>query len=145
MSDLAPRQGIEGKIAEKEKLLKERLLLEKERELLQRQASEVRDECQRMQDRYDSHDRKTRVNGARPKQHAIRDFIDPKDENGYSALLREAIHFCETHDGCPFLGERCKHGETSGCRGIWIKMGSTCNIFADHVKPCIKEAIGNGR
>jgi hypothetical protein len=145
MGDIARRQGTDGRITEKERLVKERLLLEKERELMQRQASEIRDECREMQEQYTKSDTKDRIKGTRPKQHAVRDFIDPGDSNEYAALLRDAITFCETHDGCPFFGERCKSDEASGCRGIWIKMGATCHVFADSIKRCIKEAIGNGR
>ena len=145
MGDTARRYGIDGQMTKKEQLAKERLLLEKERELMQRQASEIRDECQKMQERYTKSGAKAPVRGARPKQHAVRDFIDPGDNDGYSKMLRDAITFCETHDGCPFFGERCKSDEATGCRGIWIKMGATCHVFADSIKRCIKEAVSNGK
>lgn len=135
-------------MTEKERLVKDRLLLEKERELMQRQASEIRDECQRMQERYTNTDKKVRINGVnspRSKQHAVQDFIDPENGDGYATLLRDAITFCETYDGCPFYGVGCKSDEATGCRGIWIKMGATCRVFADSIKLRIKEAIGNGK
>jgi hypothetical protein len=145
MGDLARDRGIDGRMTAKERLGKERLLLEKERELIQRQASEVRDECQKLRDEYSSPARKTTVQGIKPKQHAVRDFVDLAGSDGYAPLLRDAINFCETHDGCPFFGESCKSKEAAACRGIWIKMGAPCQVFAGTIKRCIKEAIGNDK
>ncbi len=146
MGDIASGKGIGGRTTEKERLAKERLLLEKERELMQRQASEIRDECRKLQDKYDRQYRKSHVAAIKPKHYVVRDFFDPKDDNGYAYLLRDAITYCETHDGCPFFEERCTVGdETTGCRGVWIKMGATCHVFAEHIKRGIKEAIAGGK
>lgn len=132
-------------MTEKERLVKDRLLLDKERELLQRQASEIREEYQKMHEEHGQRDRKAATRSTKRAQHSVQDFIDPKDANGYSPLLRDAMSFCETRDGCPFLGDGCKHDEMNTCRGVWIRMGATCTAFAEKIKPRIKSENGHGK
>ncbi|MEX2684730.1 MAG: hypothetical protein Q6373_024370 [Candidatus Sigynarchaeota archaeon] len=131
-------------MTEKDRLAKEWLLLEKERELMKKQATEVRDECRQLQYEYERQGKKPHVSAVMRERYSVKDFINLKDDNGYSAFLRDAITFCETRDGCPFYDEhQAANDQKNDCHGIWIKMGATCQAFADRIKRAIKEKTDN--
>ncbi|MBN2153753.1 MAG: hypothetical protein JW839_20010 [Candidatus Lokiarchaeota archaeon] len=142
MGGVASDERAKGRLTEKERLVKERLLLEKEHEVVMRQASEVREEYRRLQgSNGDRPKRKVADASSGLRQLAVRDFIDHGNDSGYATMLRDAITFCETHDGCPFFAGRCTvDGAIAGCRGVWIKMGAPCPVFAENLKRCIKES-----
>lgn len=148
MGDLARSKGVEHVDGdfERECLERERQLLEKQRELLQRQASEIRNEFQTMKDRRDVLDSPAKPTGATSSnRHRIADLIDLKDPDGYAALLRDAIKYFETRDGCPYLGEQCNSDEARTCHCVWIKMGVTCRVFAERIKKDIKVAMATSQ
>nr|MDO8085973.1 hypothetical protein [Candidatus Sigynarchaeum springense] len=140
MGDSTRDKQVRSRITEKEQFAKERLLLDKERELIKRQASEIRNECQQLQDQYERQGKKPHVPSIKTREYLVNEFVDLKDGDGYSALLRNAITYCETHNGCPFYSDhQAEKDPKNDCYGVWIKMGATCQRFADRMKQLIKK------
>ena len=126
---------------EVDQLKKEKLLLEKQNKVIKKQASEIRDNFQEMREKYNAIESKLKDTTEKNQEHySIPAFIDKT--NGPSTLLKNAVKYCETHDGCPFLAIGCDQGKHAECHGIWVRMGVPCETFAGKIKTCMKSLNG---
>ncbi len=126
---------------ELDKLKKEKLLLEKQNNVLKKQAHEIRKDIQELHEKYATLDRNAKNDAMKNQEHyTVTEFIDGVD--GPSSLLKNAILYRETHDGCPFLSIGCENAPENENSGIWIKMGVLCDTFAKKIKICMKSLNG---
>lgn len=140
-SDATTFNGEEGLLSEVERLKKEKLLLEKQNKVMKKQASEIRENVQEMQEKYMTLESKAKKAAWNNQEHyTIPAFID--GIHGPSPLLKNAVKFYETHDGCPFHAIGCDQAANAECHGIWIRMGVPCENFAVKIKACMKSMNG---
>ena len=131
----------ESLLSELEKIKKEKLLLEKQNKVIKKQASELRENFQEMREKYTSIEKKQKKETERNQEHyTIPAFID--NTRGPSLFLKNAVKYCETHDGCPFQAIGCDQSLQAECNAIWIRMGVPCETFAAKIKTCMKSMNG---
>jgi len=134
-------KGEAGLLNELDSLKKEKLLLEKQNKVIKKQALELRENFQELQERCIALESTSNKPTEKYREHyTIPAFID--DANGPSLLLKNAVKYCETHDGCPFLSVGCDHASHTDCNGIWVQMGVPCEMFAGKIKVCMKSMNG---
>lgn len=139
--EAAPYNKDEKPLNELDKLKKEKLLLEKQNKVIKKQATELRENYQEMRTKYCALENKIQKEAEGNQEHyTIPNFID--GIHGPSLILKEAVKYCETHDGCPFLTIGCDYASPTECHGIWIRMGVPCEMFAGKIKTCMKSMNG---
>ncbi|HME50726.1 MAG TPA: hypothetical protein VKM55_00785 [Candidatus Lokiarchaeia archaeon] len=128
-------------LSELDKLKKEKTLLEKQNMVISKQATEIRENFQEMRAEYAALENKVKKEAEINKeQYMISAFID--GIHGPSSILKNAVKYCETHDGCPFLSIGCDQSSHAECHGIWVRMGVPCATFAGKIKTCMKSMNG---
>ena len=140
-SDISLYKREENLLSELDKLKKEKLLLEKQDKVIKKQASELRDDFQEIREKYIVIESDLKKKAEKNQEHyTIPAFID--SIHGPSLLLKNAVKFYETHDGCPFQAIGCDQGSQAECYGIWVRMGVPCDTFAVKIKTCMKSMNG---
>ncbi|MHA1794105.1 MAG: hypothetical protein ACTSVI_15795 [Promethearchaeota archaeon] len=129
-----------GKVTERELKPEDHVrLLNLEHRVMIRQMGEVRQELFDLKEKYESLLEEIQDKHIKKRKLDVNDFISLDGEHESPDLLRNAILYYETRDGCPFYGDTCREGLVNNCLGVWINMGSPCPYFMEKLTTIIQD------